>query len=148
MDRAFPRDRADPLLVLLAELGAERDRHIEPRWIVVGRLGVLDCDLDRAKAPLLAFGIHLDGDRGTGSERRGEQLARSGPLIRTSPVLRLVHDQAVLAEHHLVLVAALPPADDDPFHRRPSLPSKICGFSSSAKRARAKARSEARLRYR
>ena len=66
-------------------------------------------------------------------------------LIGAALLLGLVDDQTVLADLDLVLVA-LAPAGDGTLHQVPLLPSNICWFGSSANRARAKARSEARFR--
>src|SRR5262249_36530505 len=133
--------------ILLAQLGPQRDRHVEDRGVVFRRMLELDRDLDGSEPPLLAVGVHLDRDRRAARQRGGEQLGRCGPAIVAALTLWLIDDQGVTADLHLVLVA-LAPTDDGALHQAPSRPSNICGLGSSAKRARAKARSEARLRKR
>src|SRR4029079_12694241 len=126
---------------------AEPDPDVEGRGILVGRLLVVDRHLDRAEAPFLALRVHLEGDRRAARQGGGEQLGRGGSLIASAAVLRLVGDQPVLADLDVMQIAVAA-TGNGALHRESPLPSKSCGFGSSAERARAKARSEARLRYR
>ena len=93
--RARTRDTREPLHLLLLEVGAEPDRHVEPAR---GR-PVVVIDLDCHPAELPALGPCVLHERGgdAAGERRRQQLVRRGPRSTPSDPRRLIGDDSVTA---------------------------------------------------
>src|SRR3954468_11284650 len=96
--RALGGDDAQALDLALAERVGEAHDDVEARRAAAVGRRVVAGDLDAARVPALALGVHLHRDGGTGGEAGREQLERLRPRVRAAPLGTLVDRQLVAAD--------------------------------------------------